>query len=272
MAPPLQPLSNPHPRALGAVNWLGLGTMIEKEVQRFMKIFAQTIVAPVVVTLLFFSVFSFSIAGGASMGALRAQSLSFIAPGLVMMMMAQNAFMNTCSSLVLSKVQGNIVDVLMPPLSSLELTIAYAVGGTVRGLIVGLMAVAGLVFFVPFPFHDVFYILYFALFGSMMLSLMGLIGGIWADKFDQMATVQNFIVLPATFLSGTFYSVNQLPEKWRFVCHLNPFFYMIDGFRYGFIGHADSFLYVGMAVLFAMNLGLLGAAFAMFESGYKLKT
>ncbi len=236
-----------------------------------MKIFAQTVVSPVIVTLLFFTVFSFSIGGGA-MSAGRAVSLSFLAPGLVMMMMAQQAFMNTSTSLVLSKVQGNIVDILMPPLSSLELTIAYGLGGTARGLIVGLVSVACLAFFAPLAIYSVFYVLYFAILGSMMLSLAGLLTGIWAEKFDHMATVQNFIIMPATFLSGTFYSVSQLPQEWQFVCYLNPFFYMIDGFRYGFIGHADSRIYIGMAVLFVMNLGLLGAAHAMFESGYKLKT
>jgi len=264
-------LPSPRPRRIGAVNWLGLSTMIGKEIQRFMKIFAQTVVSPVIITLLFFMVFSFSI-GGAPLTVGRAESLAFLAPGLVMMMMAQQAFMNTSSSLVLSKVQGNIVDVLMPPLSPLELTVAYALGGTARGIIVGLVSVACLAFFAPLAFHSVFYVLYFAIFGSMMLSLAGLMTGIWAEKFDHMATVQNFIIMPATFLSGTFYSVSQLPEGWRFVCYLNPFFYMIDGFRYGFTGHADSRICIGMAVLFVMNLGLLGAAHAMFESGYKLKT
>ncbi len=271
MASQSAPLSRLRPRPIGAVNWLGLFTLIEKEVERFMKIYAQTIIAPVIMTLLFFLVFSFSI-GSPSGGAGKAAGVLFLVPGLVMMMMAQNAFVNTCSSLVLSKVQGNIVDVLMPPLSSLELTIAYALGGTLRGLLVGLTSVMCLVFFVPLPFHDLFSIAYFAVFGSMMLSLMGLIGGIWSEKFDHMATVQNFLIMPATFLSGTFYSVNQLPPEWRFVCHLNPFFYMIDGFRYGFLGRADGMLWIGMAVLFVMNLGLLGAAYAMFESGYKLKT
>jgi ABC-2 type transport system permease protein len=259
-----------HPRTIGSVNWLGLGTLIDKEIERFLKIFAQTIMAPVVATLLFFAVFAFAFGGNQrSIGTVS--YLTFLAPGLVMMSMAENAFMNTAISLVLSKINGNIVDVLMPPLSSFELTVGYATGGIVRGLAVGVASVACLSLFADMSASHFFFVLYYALMGSMMLSLLGVITGIWSEKFDHMAAIQSFLILPATFLSGTFYTTERLPESWRFICHMNPFFYVIDGFRYGFIGKADGSLFVGLVLVFVINLGLLGAAYALFESGYKLK-
>ena len=259
-----------HPRPIGAVNWLGLGTMIDKEVWRFLTIYAQTIIAPVVTTLLFFVVFAFALGGDQrSIGGVS--YLTFLAPGLIMMSMAQNAFVNTSSSIVISKVQGNIVDVLMPPLSAFELTIGYAIGGIARGLVVGGASVVCLSFFVDISIHSVFFVLYHAVAGAMMLALMGVIGGVWSERFDHMAAAQNFIVMPATFLSGTFYTLDHLPEAWRFLCHLNPFFYMIDGFRYGFIGVSDGTLLVGVLVMFVVNLALLGATYALIDSGYKLK-
>src|SRR5262249_13854241 len=143
---------------------------------------------------------------------------------------------------IISKVQGNIVDILMPPLSAIELTAGFVLGGIVRGLVVGLVSIGALAGFAPLPITNFGFIAYHTVMGSMMLALLGLIGGIWSDKFDHLAAVQNFIVMPATFLSGTFYTAAQLPPAWQFLCHLNPFFYMIDGFRYGFIGVSDGTL------------------------------
>ena len=259
-----------HPRHIGPVNWLGLRTMIDKEISRFLKAYAQTIIAPVISTLLFFAMFAFVLSGN-KLHAGGAVSLAFLVPGIVMMTIAQNAFMNTAGSLVLSKVQGNIVDVLMPPLSSFELTLSYMIGGIVRGLMVGLGCMACLIFFVHIEVQSVFFILYHAVMGSMMLALIGTITGIWADKFDNMIAIHSFIVLPATILSGTFFSIESLPENWRFICTANPFFYFIDGFRYGFIGVSEGNLWIGMAFVLAVNLGLLGATYNLFECGYKLK-
>ncbi|MFA5041658.1 MAG: ABC transporter permease [Bdellovibrionales bacterium] len=254
------------PRFIGSVNGLGLLTMINKEIGRFTKAYLQTILAPAISTLLFFAMFAFVLSGNHA-----GPSLGFLLPGIVMMTVAQNAFMNTSGSLVLSKVQGNIVDVLMPPLSSLELTLGYMVGGIVRGIVVGVTCLAFLFFFAHIEIHNMFFILYHAVMGSMMLSLMGTITGIWADKFDNMIAVHSFVVLPLTILSGTFYTLSNLPENWRFICTMNPFFYVIDGFRYGFIGAADGNLGIGMVFVFVVNLGLLGATHHLFESGYKLK-
>jgi len=259
------------PRAIGAVNWLGLKTLIGKEAGRFVKVYTQTIIAPVVTTLLFYTVFAFALGGNQrSIGDIP--YLEFLAPGRNMMSMAQNAFANTSSSIIISKVQGNIVDVLMPPLSAFELTVGYTAGGVARGLAVGFVSVCCLAFFTDIHIENLFYVVYHAIMGSMMLALMGVAGGMWSEKFDHMAAVQNFIVMPATFLSGTFYTADRLPEGWRFMAHLNPFFYMIDGFRYGFIGHSDGTLHTGLAVMAGFNALLLLLCYRLISSGYKLKS
>jgi len=267
----LSSLQSPRPRELGPVNWLGLRVLVGKETSRFLKVYAQTIAAPVITTLLFYLVFSMAL-GGAGRMIGDIPYMSFLAPGLIMMSMAQNAFANTSSSLVISKVQGNIVDVLMPPLSALELTVGFTVGGIVRGLVVGIVSVIVIACLLTLPFEHVGFILYHGFMGSMMLALLGLIGGIWSDKFDHLAAVQNFIIMPATFLSGTFYTADRLPEAWRFLCHMNPFFYMIDGFRYGFIGMSDGTLGTGLIVMAVSNILLFALAYRMIASGYKLKS
>jgi len=261
----------PRPRKLDPVNWLGLWTLARKETVRFAKVYAQTIIAPVITTLLFYTVFALAL-GGATRMIGDIPYLSFLAPGLIMMSMAQNAFANTSSSIVISKVQGNIVDVLMPPISPLELTIGYTAGGLARGLAVGAASMAVLVPFAHLPLAHPGFIVYYALMGSMMLALLGLVGGLWSEKFDHMAMVQNFIIMPATFLSGTFYSAERLPGMWKLLCHLNPFFYMIDGFRYGFIGVEDGTLGAGLIILAVSNFILLLVAYRMFATGYKIKS
>jgi ABC-2 type transport system permease protein len=265
------PSNFPRPRNLDPVNWTGLWVLTRKETMRFVKVYAQTLAAPLITTILFYTVFSLAL-GGAGRVIEGVPYMAFLAPGLIMMSMAQNAFANTSSSMVISKVQGNIVDILMPPLSALELTIGYTLGGIARGLAVGFVSVLALAAFVDMQIVHFGYMLYHAIMGSMMLALLGLVGGIWSEKFDHMAAVQNFIVMPATFLSGTFYTADKLPEAWQFLCHLNPFFYMIDGFRYGFIGISDGTLGVGLVVMLAINLILLGAAYYMIKTGYKLKS
>ena len=261
----------PRMRKLDPVNWIGLGVLASKEIKRFIKVYAQTIVAPVITTLLYYTVFALALGGNTRMiGTIP--YLDFLAPGLIMMSVAQSAFANTSSSLVISKVQGNIVDILMPPLSSLELTIGYMLGGIARGLMVGIASILLLAAFVYVPISHVGFIVYHAVMGSMMLALLGLIGGLWSEKFDHLAAVQNFIIMPATFLSGTFYTVDRLPGAWKLLCHLNPFFYMIDGFRYGFIGVSDGTLGIGLLVLAACNVILVTLAYTMIASGYKLKS
>ncbi len=260
----------PSPRRIGAVNWLGLWTLYVKEVQRFMAVATQTIAAPMVTTLLFLAVFTLALGRAVEVvnGVPFAQ---FLAPGLVMMAMVQNAFANTASSLVISKVQGNIVDILMPPLSPAELTIGIALGGTTRGLVVGLATLAGMWAFVPFGIHNAAFVLFHAFAASLMLALLGMIGGIWAEKFDHMAAVTNFVITPFAFLSGTFYSIQRLPAFFQSLAHANPFFYMIDGFRYGFTGVTDTAPMLGVAVMVTIDTLLAVICWRLFVAGYKLK-
>ncbi|MBV6631536.1 MAG: ABC transporter permease [Alphaproteobacteria bacterium] len=258
------------PRVHGRVNWIGFWTLYAKEVKRFIKVYLQTILAPVITTLLFYTVFALALdAGNRSVAGVP--FLEFLAPGLIMMGITQNAFANTSSTVIIAKVQGNIVDVLLPPLSSLELAMGWILGGVTRGIVVGLFIYISLVIFVGIPIHNPGLILFHAISGSLLLSTLGVIGGIWSDKFDHIAAVTNFIVTPLTFLSGTFYSIERLPSEWQFMAHLNPVFYMIDGFRAGFIGHADGDLTTGIIVGVVTNAVLLVLALRMLQSGYKLR-
>lgn len=258
------------PRAIGAVNWIGLWTLYAREVRRFVKVHQQTIWAPVVTTLLFYAVFALAL-GGARREVGGVPYMEFLAPGLIMMAMAQNAFANTSSSVVIAKVQGNIVDLLMPPLAPLELALAFVMGGVTRGLAVGLVTALAIWVVVPVSVPHPEFVVFHAVMASMLLSLLGFIGGVWSEKFDHIAAVTNFVVTPLSFLSGTFYSVANLPETFWWVAHADPFFYMIDGFRYGFIGHSDGTLGLGVAVMLGINGFLWWLAWRMLKTGYKLK-
>lgn len=258
------------PRHIGLINGRGLWTLYAKEVRRFAKVWMQSLAAPMVTTLLFLAVFSLAIGDRVPPDGDITFPM-FLAPGLVMMAMVQGAFTNNSSSILISKVQGNIVDVLMPPLSPHELTFAYTMAGVTRGLAVGTVTALGMWIFVPLEIRDLGAVLYFAFMASLFLSLLGLIGGIWADKFDHVAAVTNFVITPLAFLSGTFYSIDRLPGIWNDVAHANPFFYMIDGFRAGFIGTSDTPIWIGMVVLAGCNLGLWWVSQRMFVTGYKLK-
>lgn len=262
-------VSPPTVRRIGAVNWIGFWTLYAREVRRFVKVATQTILAPVVTTLLFLAIFLLALGGGSRGGGVSYGE--FLAPGLVIMAVMQNAFANTSSSIMISKVQGNIVDVLMPPLSGGELTLAYALGGVTRGIVVGIVVTLATWCVVPLRIHDAAALLFYGLSASLLLSLLGLLGGIWAEKFDHIAAVTNFVVTPLSFLSGTFYSIDRLPGNWALLAHLNPFFYMIDGFRYAFTGHAGGSLAIGAGVLVAVNAGLLLLCFRLIAGGYKLK-
>ena len=258
------------PRRLGAVNWLGLWELYLKEVRRFIKVWLQTIAAPVVTSLLFLAIFALALGGDVRMAG-PVSFLEFLAPGLIMMTMVQNAFANTSSSVIIAKVQGNIVDLLMPPLSPLEITLGLSLGGVTRGLVVGLVVGVCMLPFVTLHIHHFGYILFHAVGASLILSLLGTLGGVWSEKFDHMAAITNFIITPLSFLSGTFYSIDRLPESFRFLAHINPFFYMIDGFRYGFIGHESALPLTGLAVVAVTNAVLLAGCYLLVRSGYKLK-
>ncbi len=258
------------PRRYGAVNWLGLWTLYQKEVRRFWNVSTQTVAAPIVTTLLFLAVFSLALGGG-SQAVDGVPYVQFLAPGLIVMAMTQNAFANTSSSLVIAKVQGNIVDLMMPPLSPFEQTAGLALGGLTRGLVVGSAVCLGMLPFVAIDVHSWGFVLFHAVAASLLLALLGVLGGLWSEKFDHLAAVTNFVITPLAFLSGTFYSTQRLPEPWLTVAHFNPFFYMIDGFRYGFTGHADGSLAVGVGMMVAANLALALLAHRLFRTGYRLK-
>lgn len=255
---------------MGAVNWIGLKTLYLREVRRFIKVYTQTLVAPLVTTMLFLAVFALALGGDHRVVA-GMPFMTFLAPGLIMMAIAQNAFANTSSSLMIGKIQGNIVDSLMAPLNEHELTFGFAIGGMTRGVAVAVVVWIAMAFAVDLGLHNLFFVVYHAVMGALMLSLLGVAGGIWSDKFDHIAAVTNFVITPLSFLSGTFYSIQNLPQAAQIAAHFNPFFYMIDGFRYGFIGHADGNLWVGVAVMAAINGALWWLCTWMFRTGYKLK-
>lgn len=258
-------------RQLGAVNWLGFRTLYVKEVRRFMKVYTQTLAAPIVTTLLYLVVFLLALGnGGRTVDGVPYGA--FLAPGLIMMTMVQNAFANTSSSIIIGKVQGNIVDILMPPLSAGELALAIVLGGATRGLAVGAVLLPVMMLSVGLEVQHWAAVLYFGASASLLLSSLGVIGGLWSEKFDHIAAVTNFIVVPLSFLSGTFYSVARLPPSWQLMAHLDPFFYMIDGFRFGFIDHADANVAFGAAVMAILNVLLLAWCWRLFAIGYKIRS
>src|SRR6056297_768244 len=257
-------------RRFGRVNWLGLRTLAERENRRFLAVWTQTLLAPLITAGRFMVIFSIAI-GPRRGDVMGADFTTFIAPGILMMTVIQNAFANTSSSIVISKVQGNIVDTLMPPLSAGELVLGYMAGGVGRGVLVALaitlgqFAVLGLV-----PAHPI-WMMVFVVLGAAFLSGLGMVAGIFANKFDQMAAITNFVVTPLAFLSGTFYSVQALPPLLNKITHFNPIFYMIDGVRYGMLGISDSSPWLGLCVGVGATVAISITSWWMFARGYRLK-
>jgi ABC-2 type transport system permease protein len=264
--------TDPGVPVIRSVNWGGLKTLYLKEVRRFFKVQLQTIWAPAITTLLFLVIFTVAL-GRSGRTVLGVPFADFLAPGLIVMGMIQNAFANSSFSLLVGKIQGNIVDYLMPPISTGEL-IAGLIGAAVtRAVLVGFAVWLAMLLWpgvhaVP---RNLGVIFWFGLMGSMMLAFLGLLTSIWADKFDHAAAVTNFVVAPLSLLSGTFYSIESLAPAFQAVSHANPFFYVISGFRSGFIGAADSPVAVGGALLLAINVGLWALCYALLRKGWKLK-
>lgn len=248
----------------------GLITLLQKELQRFLKVGFQTVAAPVVTALLYLLIFSHAFTAHVLVFG-HVPYTAFLIPGLMMMSVLQNAFANTSSSLIQSKITGNLVFVLLSPLKPWELFVAYVGASVLRGLVVGAGVLLVTVWFVPLSFAHPLWIAVFAVLGASMLGALGLIAGIWADKFDQMAAFQNFIITPATFLSGVFYSVHSLPAFWKLASHLNPFFYLIDGFRYGFFGVGDVSPWISLLAALLGNLLCGSIAMLMLMRGTKLR-
>lgn len=260
----------PGERRFGRVNWLGLRTLAGREISRFMTVWTQTLLAPMVTAALFLVIFTIAI--GPRRGDVMGVSfLWFLAPGILTMTVIQNAFANTSSSIVISKVQGNIVDTLMPPLSGLEILLGYLAGAVARGVFVAIGLGVGIAIFLGlWPSHPLI-ALGFVVLGALMLGALGIVAAVFAEKFDQMAAITNFIVTPLAFLSGTFYSVEALPPVLRALSHVNPVFYLIDGVRFGVIGVSDSSPLLGFLVCSVTTSLICLLGWWMLRTGYRLK-
>lgn len=248
---------------------IGFSALLRKEVRRFIKVSFQTIAAPTLTALLYLLIFAHVLDDHVQVQGAR--YTAFLIPGLVMMSVLQNAFANTSSSLIQSKVTGSIVFVLLSPISHISFFMAYMIAAIIRGLMVGLSCLLITFWMAELPLVAPLWALSFAVLGGALLGTLGLIAGIWAEKYDQLAAFQNFIILPLTMLSGVFYSIHSLPPFWQQVSQFNPFFYMIDGFRYGFFGASDVAPQLSLAVTASTLLLLIGLALALLQRGWKLR-
>lgn len=253
-----------------AVRSFGFRTLLVKEVLRFWKVSFQTVAAPVLTGVLYLLVFGHVLEDRVEVFP-GVGYTAFLIPGLAMMSLLQNAFANSSSSLIQSKITGNLVFVLLPPISNREFFLAYVTAAMVRGLVVGIGVFAVTAWFAPPPLRAPLWIAAFAVAGSALLGVLGLIAGIVSDKFDQLAAFQNFVIMPATFLSGVFYSVHGLPPFWQAVSHLNPFFYLIDGFRYGFFAVSDASPWLSLAIVLSALAATSAVALSMLARGHKIR-
>jgi ABC-2 type transport system permease protein len=255
----------------GYVNWVGFWTLYKKEVLRFLIVAIQTIISPLVTSLLFLFVLSLAI-GNERGEVLGFSFITFLAPGLIAMQVIQQAFSHSSSSIMIGKIQGNIVDILYAPLTAGEITLATNLAACTRSAIIAIFSIIVFSFIIEMEFHNFFYIFIFMLLGSFILSSIGIIVGLWAEKFDHMASATNFIIVPLSFLSGTFYSIERLPDFLKNVSEVNPFFYMIDGFRYGFLGTSDGSVGFGLFYLIILSFISWFVAYILFKKGYKIKS
>ena len=248
----------------------GFSTLLYKELLRFWKVATQTLTAPIVTAMLYLLIFGHVLEAHVQVFP-GVSYTAFLVPGLVMMSVLQNAFANSSSSLIQSKITGNLVFILLTPLSHWEMFSAYVLAAMIRGFMVGLGVLTITLWFAKLSFVAPLWIIVFALLGAAILGTMGLIAGIWAEKFDQLAAFQNFLIVPATFLAGVFYSVHSLPPFWLAISHANPFFYMIDGFRHGFFGHSDVAPLTSLAIVLVFFIVLSSIAVTLLKRGYKLR-
>ncbi len=254
-----------------SINWFGAYTLFKKEIWRFMKVYHQTLLSPVVNILLFLAVFTLAVGDHVQLIGEVSFPL-FVSAGLIMMAAMQNAFANSSSSMVMGRVLGHFIDYIMPPLEAFELLFAFTLGALVRGIMVGVVAYIVISFFVEINFIHPWLTLFYLVFACLFLAFLGVLCGIISETFDQMSAVTSYIITPLTFLSGTFYSTNALPDFWQKVAHFNPFFYMIDGFRYSLTGFSDGDVAFGATYILVMNLILGAALYIMLKKGYKIKS
>jgi len=258
-------------KKFGYVNWIGFWTLYKKEVLRFLIVGVQTIISPLVTSLLFLLVLSLAI-GNDRGEVLGFPFISFLAPGLIAMQVIQQGFSHSSSSIMISKIQGNIVDILYAPLTAGEITLAINLAACTRSLMITVVSIAVFSFIVELKFYSFFYIFIFTFLGAFILSSIGIIIGLWAEKFDHMASATNFIIVPLSFLSGTFYSIDRLPNVLKITSEMNPFFYIIDGFRYGFLGISDRSIKFGLFYLIVLSCITWFTAYILFKKGYKIKS
>jgi ABC-2 type transport system permease protein len=256
------------------INWKiqlkGTWTLLKKELLRFWRVVFQTVAAPVITGILYLLIFSHVLDSRTEVYEGVPYS-AFLIPGLIMMSLLQNAFANSSSSLVQSKVMGNIVFILLTPLTYIQFFIAFLIASIVRGLFVGLAIYLLAIIYIDLPLMHPWFIVSFSILGGALLGTFGILAGIWADRFDQMAAFQNFVIMPLSFLSGVFYSIHSLPPVWQSISKFNPFFYMIDGFRYGFFGQSDISPYISMAIVLTFFIILASLSIRLLKTGYKLR-
>ena len=253
-----------------SINYYGTYSLFKKEIFRFLKVYHQTLFSPTINALLLLAIFALSLGDNVhNVGEVPFKE--FMAAGLIMMVAMQNAFANSSSSLTMGKVMGHIIDYLIPPIGAGGILIAFALAAVFRGLLVGLITLAVIAIFVPISFHHILFAIFCIIFASLFLGLLGILCGILSNSFDQMSAITSYFITPLTFLSGTFYSTNNLPEFWKHIAHLNPFFYMIDGFRYGVTGHNDSNIFIGTIVILSCNIILSFIVYRLLKIGYRIK-
>ena len=258
-------------RRFGFVNWIGFWTLYKKEVLRFLIVWVQTLLSPIITSLLFVGVLSLAIGDGREK-VLGENFITFLAPGLIAMQIIQQAFSHTSSSIMIGKIQGNIVDILYAPLSPGEVTLATIFAASTRSILIAIISIFIFSFIIEIRIENLFYIIIFTFLGSFLLGAVGFITGLWAEKFDHMATITNFLIIPLSFLSGTFYSVERLPVFLQKIGYANPFFYIIDGFRSGFIGTSDGSIIIGIIYLTVLSFLTWLFAYYLFKLGYKIKS
>ena len=258
-------------RRFGLINWVGAWTLYKKEVLRFLIVWIQTIFSPLISSLLFLLVLSLAI--GADRGdVLGVPFITFLAPGLISMQVIQQSFSHSSSSFMIGKIQGNIVDLLYAPLSATEVTISVALAAVTRSVAIAIVSIIVFKLIIDIEITNYLLLITFTLLSSFILGNIGIIAGLWAEKFDHMATVTNFVIVPLSFLSGTFYSIERLPEILQMISKANPFFYMIDGFRYSFIGKADGSIFIGLVYLSVLSFVSWFVTYLLYKKGYKIKS
>jgi ABC-2 type transport system permease protein len=258
-------------RRFGLINWIGAWTLYKKEVLRFFIVWVQTIFSPIITSLLFLLVLSLAI-GNERSDVLGVPFVSFLAPGLIAMQIIQQSFSHSSSSFMIGKIQGNIVDILYAPLSAAEVTLAITLAAVTRSVIIAFISVIIFVFLIDIEIKNYYTLIIFTLLSSFTLGSLGVIAGLWAEKFDHMASVTNFIIVPLSFLSGTFYTIDKLPNFLQIISKGNPFFYMIDGFRYSFIGNSDNSILIGFYYLTILSIIIWFISYLLYKKGYKIKS